>query len=184
MIRGINSFFHHGENAWGQCRISSLTLLLGGEQQQPESHSTLIHGFSNYSCLSCGADCQQWLERASGKTLHTLTFLLPLAWPGIHQMGLGQGGLKFIQHFWEKHTTFSPPKRRIFKCCYGSRKKWKEKKKGLPMVSLIYCKNSEFQSNMLSYIAHINIRWARQFVFITVKLFQDTCSRLSLSCVG
>lgn len=184
MIRGINSFFHHGENAWAQCRISSLTLLLGGGQQQPESHSTLIHGFSNYSCLSCGAHCQQWLERASGKTLHTLTFLLPLAWPGIHQMGLGQGGLKFIQHFWEKHTTFSPPKGAFLNAVKAAGKSERKRNKGSPMVSLIYCKNSEFQSNMFSYVAHINIRWARQFVFITVKLFQDTCSRLSLSRVG
>lgn len=30
-------------------------------------------------------------------TTHTLTFLQPLVWPGL--MGLGQGGLKLIQHF-------------------------------------------------------------------------------------
>lgn len=45
----------------------------------------------------------------------------------IHQMGLGQGGLKFIQHFWEKHTLFSPLKE-CFKCCECRRKKWKREK--------------------------------------------------------
>lgn len=50
-----------------------------------------------------------------------------MAWAVIHQMGLGQGGLKFIQHFWEKHTLFSPLKER-FKCCKGRRKKWRREK--------------------------------------------------------
>ena len=80
----------------------SFKLLRSGQQPGDSMYQRVIRHcftfFSNYSCfstLSATVRVGQW-ENATHTYIPTTS---GMARAVMHQMGLGQGGLKFIQHF-------------------------------------------------------------------------------------
>lgn len=120
-----NGLCHCGENVRVQCTISPLINILEvdnnletlgtRESLNTDSWFLQLFNFKLWSTLSAIVRVGQ-RENTTHTRIPTTSGMARVV---IHQMGLGQGGLKFIQHFWEKYTPPPPPKRSILHAVKG-----------------------------------------------------------------